>query len=798
MPLPVYHLRRLLAATAVVLTVVVAGMYFYARMRTRNVLNEVPSKIGYDIKQTASGFQFSKSDGKRTLFTVQASHVKEFKLNGLAELQNVSIVLYGRDSSRYDRIYGDSFAYDPKTGNVTAKGGVQIDLLANPAGLLSPDQSAPADLKNSIHLKTRDLVFNRDSGNAWTDARVEFQTPQASGWAVGVKYAGKTNTLTLASQIHVALSGDEAAIIDAEHGSVTNDPRQIVLDHLHLEREGGSLGSDRAVLYLDQDNAVKQAMAVGNVEVQAKTNDQTRSQAANTSEIHVYAQKADFALQAHNLLRTATLTGDVHIEQSGPRPMQGQAGRLVLDFAGHNQLQTVHALDGAHLAEANVQGASSSTANSATQDFELTAPGIDFVVAEGHRLERAVTSGAARIILTPAERVSANAVKPAARAEQTTVVTAGRFEAKFTMADGQNHLSSIYGAPDARIVNSASGRQERVSTSESVEALFLPQGGIAAITQRGDVAYTDGLPSDRRMQAWASNAHYTPADQVLVLTGNPRVASGSMVTTARDIRINRVTGDALAAGDVKSTYTELKEQPDGALLASASPIHVTSHTMTARDNPGIALYTGNVRLWQDANVIEAPSIQFDRERRFVTAQGTPSQPVKTILVPPENTANAVSKKPANEATLDTSSPITITGNRLTYADPERKVHYEGNVVAKGADFTASAKTLDAYLRSRSQTQASGSQASAGPSQLDRMVAEGDVLVRQNARRAEGQKLVYTAAEEKFVLTGGPPSIFDAERGKITGVSLTFFRRDDRVLVEGEASTPVVTQTRVAQ
>jgi len=27
--------------------------------------------------------------------------------------------------------------------------------------------------------------------------------------------------------------------------------------------------------------------------------------------------------------------------------------------------------------------------------------------------------------------------------------------------------------------------------------------------------------------------------------------------------------------------------------------------------------------------------------------------------------------------------------------------------------------------------------------------------------------------------------------------LTFFRRDDRVLVEGEASTPVVTQTRVA-
>src|ERR1700757_5372720 len=153
MPLKVYRLRRLLAVTAVLLTLVVAGMYFYARRKATNVLKQFPGKIGYGIKQTAEGFQFSKSDGKRTLFTVQASDVKQFKLNGRAELHNVSIVLYGRDSSRFDQIYGDDFAYDPKSGDVTAKGDVQIDLVANPAGLESPDQSAPKDLKNPIHLK---------------------------------------------------------------------------------------------------------------------------------------------------------------------------------------------------------------------------------------------------------------------------------------------------------------------------------------------------------------------------------------------------------------------------------------------------------------------------------------------------------------------------------------------------------------------------------------------------------------------------------------------------------------------
>jgi lipopolysaccharide export system protein LptA len=140
--------------------------------------------------------------------------------------------------------------------------------------------------------------------------------------------------------------------------------------------------------------------------------------------------------------------------------------------------------------------------------------------------------------------------------------------------------------------------------------------------------------------------------------------------------------------------------------------------------------------------------------------------------------------------------VAITSARLTYADTDRVAHYEGGVTAKGTGFTTSASTMDAYLLPRSQT--SSNQPLTGPGQLDHMVAQGNVVVQQPSRRAEGQTLVYTAADDKFVLTGGPPSIFDAERGKITGVSLTFFRADDRVLVEGKASTPVVTQTRVAR
>jgi len=812
MSLPVYRLRRWLAVIAVLFTATVSGMYFYARLRQRNVLKEIPNKIGIDIKQTAAGFQFSKSDGKRTLFTVQAGSLKQFQLDGSAELHHVSIILYGRDSSRFDQIYGDDFSYDKKSGNVTAHGEVQIDLEANPAGGTGPDQGTPRELKNPIHLKTKDLIFNQTSGDASTGARVDFRTPQATGWAVGVQYSGKTNTLTLISQIHVTLGGPDAGTLLATHGRITHDPHEVALEHPRLEREGGTMQAEEATFFLGPDNEVQRVLATGNVNAEStgQEADQLRAR-ADEAEMLLFGKQ--------NLLRTATLTGNVHVERVGFQPMQGDAGRAILNFLGRNQLRKVHATDGVRLAQhANTTTPPTTNASehaSQPQDFDLTAPIVDFFVADGRRLDHAETSGAAQIIISPAQTSN-----PAnAQASARTVVTAGRFDAKFAAtSDGSSRLTSIHGAPDAKIVNQTPGLPDRVSTSQTLDAALLPQGGIASIVQQGTVAYTDGQVPSKRTQAWADKALYTPADRILVLTGSPRVSEGGMVTTASTIRINRATDDAFADQDVKSTYSELQEQSNGALLASASPIHVTSATMTAHNSPAVAVYRGNARLWQDANIVEAPSIQFDRDRRFLVAQGTPAQPVSTVLVqaklaqpdhaqpgkvqpdgaPPRNAQAGEERKAKtkSEEKPAAEGPVAITSARLTYADAERLAHYEGGVVAKGTSFTASSNTMDAYFLPRSQT--SSNQPLAGPGQLDHLVAKGNVVVQQPTRRAEGKTLVYTASDDKFVLTGGPPSIFDAERGKITGVSLTFFRGDDRVLVEGEASTPVVTQTRVAK
>src|SRR5262249_29499183 len=250
---------------------------------------------------------------------------------------------------------------------------------------------------------------------------------------------------------------------------------------------------------------------------------------------------------------------------------------------------------------------------------------------------------------------------------QQTLVTATKFVAAFDKVG----LTSVHGSPNARIVTQTPGESDRVSTSDTFDAVFRPGKGIDSITQQDNFAYVDG-----ERKGWAKRARYTPADHMLTLTGSPRVVDGGMTTTANSMRLDRSTGDALAEGDVKSTYSDLKAQPNGALLASSSPIHVTARTMTAHKSPSIAVYSGNARLWQDANVIEAPSIQFDRDHRSVIANAANGKPVSML----------VSQADSNKVT-----PLAVNSTHLAYTDSERKAHFDGNVVAKWTDLTITSR-----------------------------------------------------------------------------------------------------------
>jgi lipopolysaccharide export system protein LptA len=839
MGLPVSRLRRWFALGAILMMATVAGMYFYARWRVRTAVHEVPAKIGLDIQQTAEGFSVSKSVEGRTLFTVSASRAVQFKGGGHAELHNVKIVVYGKDSSRFDRITGDEFEYDPASGNVSAKGTVLIDLEANPEGLRHSDQTPPEQTGEPIHLETNGLVFNKNTGDASASGKVVFQTAQASGSAMGIEYVAKTGTMNLLSAVVVAVSRPQAASLNADHGLISKQPRQIALSGVRLTREGQRLESDQATFFLRDDNTVERVLAEGNVRSEFQGRALSRSSSKTSSSgAKARSDRAElFLAGVRNQLTTAVLSGNVQLaagdaasrvstggQNQGGQIAEASAGRVTLRFGGQQMLQTVHAEDGVRLTQKKAERAAAAgtpvaplSQSDDAQEVEMTAPVMDFIVKDGRRLERAETSGAPQIVIT----------QPGAN--QKTVVTAAKFTAKFTE---KNRLATLHGEPEARIVSSkivsskvgentvgGAPGQDRVSTSQMLDVIFRPEGGVRSIMQAGRVAYVDGP-----QKAWAERGEYTTADQMLVLSGSPRVVDNGMTTTAQTIRMSRATGDAIAEGNVKSTYSDLKAQPEGGMFASSDPIHVASRSMTAHRSPAIAVYTGDARLWQNANVVEAPTLQFDRDHRSLLASGvsgvgTGLRPVRAGQSPATTQASPTLASPTLAPVqlvstvlvqVDKSgkaTPVRITSARLNYADAERKIVLGGGVTAKSSDATLTGQEMTVFLLPQSQTRQSSlrSPATAGPGtpgQVERIVAEGKVVITQPTRHATGDRLVYTAAEDKFVLTGGsssgPPSIFDAERGKITGDSLTFFRHDDRVLVEGRETSPTITKTQVAR
>jgi len=112
------------------------------------------------------------------------------------------------------------------------------------------------------------------------------------------------------------------------------------------------------------------------------------------------------------------------------------------------------------------------------------------------------------------------------------------------------------------------------------------------------------------------------------------------------------------------------------------------------------------------------------------------------------------------------------------------------------------KTLDVFLTpvaapSAAPGASSAAKASpAGARQLDHALALGGVTVRQGDRRGTAEQAEYTAADGKFVLSGGNPIITDASSDTTTGHSLTFFVANDTILIDSQEGSRTLTRHRV--
>jgi lipopolysaccharide export system protein LptA len=778
MRITIERLRTWILVLAGVLIAVIAGFFAFTRYKVSHFGRDIPGKLGVNIQQDANGFTFSKSQRGHTLFTLHASKLVQYKGNGRAMLHNVSITLYGKDGSRNDHVYGNDFEYDPAQGTARALGRVHLDVQA-PAGTRG---TVPQN--RTVHAETSGVVFNQKTGEANTDAPVTFSVADAQGTAVGASYDANEGVLILQKDVHFTAQLTKGPLVlVADHAEFNRDTRQLALLKDDLRYAGEHSTSEEALVHFRQDGTVEKADANGHVNMQ---DDEGRQ---------LHASALEVLMDAHGNTQQATVDGGLLFSaEEGPHSIHGDANSGILRLGPDGELKRVEMYNAVTVVDQEI-GPAGDPHGSITREVKGSSVFIDLVPsAQGHaEAQKLMASGGA--VLT--EHTIYSDSPP-----QNTVMKGDVIQA--TLRQGRA-LDTLRAQGNTFLTNTNPSGVSQTSTGDTLDITFaqesaipqkqkrkpdeIPPSLVERAVQRGHVAIVQIKPAANnqekpwRSQATADIATLDGPRQIIHLEGSPRLNDDEAEMTAQMIDFYRLSGAVTADHDVKVTLRQGS--------SAQAPVHaVAEKVFFDHDRDEATLYGGSgqdARLWQAANSVAASTIVLDRHDQMLIAPG------KGGL----GRVHGVFADPGSKAT-GSEAVIRVDANSLQYSGGERKATFQGNVVAQQASGRLRADKAELFMTRNAAPSDAANRVPNPRGSLDHMVAEGRVQVNEGTRNGQGERLVYTASDGKFVLygrTGQPAHMMDPQHGTVSGAALIFTNRGDSVEVDG-GTARAVTDTEV--
>lgn len=776
-----HKLRVGVVSVATLLVVVVAGFVWYGHHVAKVFVGGLANKYGIGIKQTADGVTFSHSDKGRTVFTVHAAKQVQHT-NGVITLHDVGIVLYGRQDGKEDRIHGNEFEVDQAKGVMRAVGEVYLDLAAPDA-----KNGAAGGDSRTVHVKTSGLVFNQKTRSAATDEGVEFAVQGITGSAVGAEYDSVAGVMVLRSAVHLSgLRDGKPMALTAGRAEARREQSVVMLESVRFTSVADRLAADHATVHLDKQARPERVEAQGHVEL--------GGEARGT----LAGERLEVALNPKGQPRTGHLWGGVrYAEEDAGRKARGEAQdlRVGFDEGGH----PVHAVAGGGVVLYEKAVSGERTLRARAVDVSMDTRGRGRV-----GIREAAADGAAdlRMVSTGPKGVSG------------TEATAERMVAKFVAAGAGERVASVSGRGKTMLSRRGPDGAEETSRGDEFEVSFKASGKdgseIDHARQRG--GFTSVRTSPGKLVAGKASApavEHAKADEAtydapgdrLTLSGSVEIADAASELRADRIALDRRSGDATAEGGVRVSYI--------ATEGKGEPMHVTAARMVERRAAGTTDFFGapgaDARMWQAMSQVEAPALHLeggtgDAAKRRLVAGGEVrggADVVKSTLV-----SGGVGKKGPS-----TPRVARVLSHGMIYTGATHRVEFTGQVRLTDAQGVLRADEATVFLAAPVSGKSDASTGLMG-GRVERVVARGAVEIEQTGRRATGQELVYTAADETFVLTGSkaaPPRMVDEARGTITGGSLRFRSGDDSVFISGGEVPAAVgqqgrvhTETRVRQ
>ena len=765
---------RWAAIAAGVIALAVGGVYAKRALQRARLVRRGPTAVPVTVEQQSAQFTFSKVEQSRTIFTVRASQATQFKDENRAVLKDVWITLYGRDGSRNDNIHTSECSYDG-SGQVRCEGDVTMDMAnAHPA----PGHSA-----DTLQIKTSNLAFDRNTGEASTSAPVEFHFPAGQGRGVGVSYSSNDSIVRLEKdvQFELAASAQTGGMPVTATGSsleIRRASRTVVLNGPAKVQEGArELTADSFSIELDEDNHARRAIADGHPQIVA---------AEGGGKFSVAAARFEAVLNPAGWVDHVVAEGSITGTRQAPAGTDRfSASHVEFVMVPQKNLVQDMTATGNVVAESH-QGAASRVLRTEALRVKFSAPSSQAAARPGQ-----LPGKADRQRIESAETLAPATIESRGPNDVTTM-RAKQFVAQIG-AGGR--LDKLLGHSGVEVRRQTGNAAPQTLSAEELIAAFDAHGEWSTLDQRGNVRFQQ---ADR--SAAADHASVVRTTDIITLDGSPVISDAMSRTTAANVTVDQKTGDVHASGGVVSTYIPTARGDALSLGTGTAHISADSLSGTVAPNHTVVTYAGHARLWQGDSVLDSDQIQLRQDEKKLLAAGHVVAVFSQVGGPMAPLSSAKTAVAPNKPSL-----WKITAPSLTYWSDQGKAHLEGGVYADSAQGSLVSRTLDVFLtpaaenRAGTTTSSGGAaapQAGLGGRQLDRVLAQGAVVVRQSDRRAMAEQAEYTAADGKFVMSGGQPTIADAGSDTTTGRSLTFFVANDTILIDSQEGSRTLTKHRV--
>ncbi|HEX5890948.1 MAG TPA: LPS export ABC transporter periplasmic protein LptC [Pyrinomonadaceae bacterium] len=726
-------IARIVAFTLLVSGIAVVAVSYY---KLRNVekfkaKSEKP-ELSKEVTGVVEGYEQRVTKDGRLYMHVKASRDITFSDNH-HELENVHLAVYPAEGDVPDQISAARAIYWPDTNIVSFVGNVKIDT------------------KEKLHVATESLSFDQNSGVAQTDAAVAFNRENVSGTSTGAVVEQKAKRLELkkdvAIKIEPQLNGAKGTrarpvTIRAARGTFEHEAQRLTFaGGATVEQERDILSGENIYATLNQEKRLQKAEIRGNSYLRTM-------EPGRAAEVH--AVDMDFFLDKDQRLERAFANRDVKarsLDADSDFELSGSSTLEVL-FQATADTSLLKQMNAGGRSVITLSAPKSKASDPRAANKRLAADAVRLSWrGTGRDLEKAEAWGNAELFIEP--------VTSSARAERRQL-NAPNFDCDFFETGNLARTCKAAGGAKAVMtpVQPTPNRGTRTFTSQTMTTVFVKDTqDVERIDGQGDSKFNE---NDRN--GVAANVTYTAADEMVRLRGgDPTVWDSRGRTKAVELDSDLASDVSYARGRTATTYYS-QEQTNGATPFSKtkSPVYITSDKGEFRHESGQGIYTGNARAWQDDNFVRGDKLVIYVNDKRMEAVGH----VQTAIY------NSKRRVESNMAVV----PVFASADSMFYTDPDRTIHYEGNVDIKQGTDRMTGGVADVYLAK-------------GSNEMEKTIAQRNVVLTQPNRRGTGDWVEYTAANEVAVLKGNPARVDDIEQGNTEGARLTVSMRENKVTAD---------------